>query len=449
MCIQVQQITYIHPDKEVLFRNLSFTVGKGRQLALIGNNGCGKSTLLQIMAGKLQPSSGNVLRPDDLYYVPQHFGQYDEMSIAQALGIDRKQKALHEILNGNASIDHFNILDDDWNIEEKALAALNGWGLGNRSLSESMHTLSGGEKTRVFLAGLELQEPSAILMDEPTNHLDNQGRNRLYEWVKKCRSTLIVVSHDRTLLNRFPETCELSRNALVCYGGNYEFYKQQKELQQNALQQQLDEKENDKLVIFKKSMLEKMFPKDGESVPEIRFAGFTDPWEQRKLGELFDYEQPQPYIVRGTEYDDSFPTPVLTAGQSFVLGYTNEKQGIKMASPEHPVIIFDDFTTSSHFVDFPFKVKSSAIKLLTLRDKNEDIHFAYQVLQNIAYTPVSHERHWISKFATFATLMPECKSEMQAIGHFMSNLDGLITLHQRKLELLQNIKKSLLDKMFV
>ena len=161
MCIQVQQITYIHPDKEVLFRNLSFTVGKGRQLALIGNNGCGKSTLLQIMAGKLQPSSGNVLRPDDLYYVPQHFGQYDEMSIAQALGIDRKQKALHEILNGNASIDHFNILDDDWNIEEKALAALNGWGLGNRSLSESMHTLSGGEKTRVFLAGLELQTPSA------------------------------------------------------------------------------------------------------------------------------------------------------------------------------------------------------------------------------------------------------------------------------------------------
>ena len=210
----------------------------------------------------------------------------------------------------------------------------------------------------------------------------------------------------------------------------------------------LHQRKYDKLVVFKKSMLEKMFPKDGESVPEIRFAGFTDPWEQRKLGELFDYEQPQPYIVRGTEYDDSFPTPVLTAGQSFVLGYTNEKQGIKMASPEHPVIIFDDFTTSSHFVDFPFKVKSSAIKLLTLRDKNEDIHFAYQVLQNIAYTPVSHERHWISKFATFATLMPECKSEMQAIGHFMSNLDGLITLHQRKLELLQNIKKSLLDKMF-
>ena len=198
MCIQVQQITYIHPDKEVLFRNLSFTVGKGRQLALIGNNGCGKSTLLQIMAGKLQPSSGNVLRPDDLYYVPQHFGQYDEMSIAQALGIDRKQKALHEILNGNASIDHFNILDDDWNIEEKALAALNGWGLGNRSLSESMHTLSGGEKTRVFLAGLELQAPSAVLMDEPTNGLDIPGKSQFRKFIASGMTddkTILISTH--------------------------------------------------------------------------------------------------------------------------------------------------------------------------------------------------------------------------------------------------------------
>ena len=198
MCIQVQQITYIHPDKEVLFRNLSFTVGKGRQLALIGNNGSGKSTLLKTMAGKLQPSSGNVLRPDDLYYVPQHFGQYDEMSIAQALGIDRKQKALHEILNGNASIDHFNILDDDWNIEEKALAALNGWGLGNRSLSESMHTLSGGEKTRVFLAGLELQEPSAVLMDEPTNGLDIPGKSQFRKFIASGMTddkTILISTH--------------------------------------------------------------------------------------------------------------------------------------------------------------------------------------------------------------------------------------------------------------
>lgn len=119
MCIQVQQITYIHPDKEVLFQNLSFSVSKGQQLALIGNNGCGKSTLLQIISGQLQPCSGTVLRPFALYYVPQHFGQYDKMSIAEALGIDGKRKALHAILDGDTSIVNFNILDDDWNIEKK------------------------------------------------------------------------------------------------------------------------------------------------------------------------------------------------------------------------------------------------------------------------------------------------------------------------------------------
>ena len=105
--------------------------------------------------------------------------------------------------------------------------------------------LSMGQKKKVFMSFALATNTSLLLMDEPTNHLDNQGRNRLYEWVKKCRSTLIVVSHDRTLHNRLPETCELSRNALVCYGGNYEFYKQQKELQQNALQQQLNEKEKE------------------------------------------------------------------------------------------------------------------------------------------------------------------------------------------------------------
>ena len=87
-------------------------------------------------------------------------------------------------------------------------------------------------------------------------------------------------------------------------------------------------------------------------------ALFCLTWEQRKLGDVFQYEQPQKYIVESTEYNDKFTTPVLTAGQSFILGFTDEKFGIKEAAANTPVVIFDDFTTSSHFVDFPFKVKS-------------------------------------------------------------------------------------------
>ena len=199
--------------------------------------------MLQIIAGQLSPSSGVIVRPDDLYYIPQHFGQYDSLTIAQALRIERKQQALHAILSGDASNENFVVLDDDWNIEERSIAALDLWGLGQFTLSYPMNLLSGGEKTRVFLAGMDIHHPSVILMDEPTNHLDSSGRQRLYDWVEKCRSTLLVVSHDRTLLNLLPEICELEKHQINYYGGNYEFYKEQKTLMQEALQQRIEEKE--------------------------------------------------------------------------------------------------------------------------------------------------------------------------------------------------------------
>lgn len=243
MSISIQQISYIHPDKEVLFSDLNFAISKGQKLGLVGNNGCGKSTLLQIIAGQLSPSSGVIVRPDDLYYIPQHFGQYDSLTIAQALRIERKQQALHAILSGDASNENFVVLDDDWNIEERSIAALDLWGLGQFTLSDPMNLLSGGEKTRVFLAGMDIHRPPVILMDEPTNHLDSSGRQRLYDWVEKCRSTLLIVSHDRTLLNLLPEICELEKHQINYYGGNYEFYKEQKTLMQEALQQRIEEKE--------------------------------------------------------------------------------------------------------------------------------------------------------------------------------------------------------------
>ena len=167
--------------------------------------------------------------------------------------------------------------------------------------------------------------------------------------------------------------------------------------------------------------------------PQIRFKGFTEAWEQRKLGELLQYEQPQKYIVISSEYDDSFDIPVLTAGQSFILGWTNEKTGIKKASPDNPVIIFDDFVTSSHYVDFPFKIKSSAMKLLSSTNSTNDINFSFNLLKQIDYTPISHMRHWISMFAQFNVYTPIANEQVK-IGRIFNKLDSLITLHQRKLK---------------
>ena len=199
---------------------------------------------------------------------------------------------------------------------------------------------------------------------------------------------------------------------------------------------------------IKSALLEKMFPKDGSNIPEIHFTGFTEAWEQRKLGDLLQYEQPQKYIVISPEYDDSFDIPVLTAGQSFVLGWTNEKTGIKKASPNNPVIIFDDFVTSSHYVDFPFKIKSSAMKLLSSTNSTNDINFSFNLLKQINYTPISHMRHWISMFAQFNVYTPIANEQVK-IGRIFNKLDSLITLHQRKLDALKKIKSALLEKMFV
>ena len=176
--------------------------------------------------------------------------------------------------------------------------------------------------------------------------------------------------------------------------------------------------------------------------PKLRFKGFTEDWEQRKLGETLKYEQPGAYIVDSTDYDDSYETPVLTARQSFILGYTNETDGIKNASHDNPVIIFDDFTTSSHFVDFPFKVKSSAMKLLTLKDESDDIYCINNILKNVDYVPASHERHWISIFSEFDVTIPHSKDEQRKIGDYFRNLDHLITLHQWKCEKSRLITKN-------
>lgn len=129
--------------------------------------------------------------------------------------------------------------------------------------------------------------------------------------------------------------------------------------------------------------------------------------EYKPLGELLNYEQPGPYLVSSKEYNLSYPTPVLTAGATFILGHTNEQHGIYSASQGSPAIIFDDFTTASKWVDFPFKAKSSAMKILTSSNDNPiDLRYIYYVLDALNYTPSTHSRHWISIFSKMQIAFP-------------------------------------------
>ena len=181
-------------------------------------------------------------------------------------------------------------------------------------------------------------------------------------------------------------------------------------------------------------------------VPELRFPEFVNDgeWNEEELGNCLDYLQPTNYIVRSTSYDNNYKTPVLTAGKTFILGYTNEEEGI--FSKKLPVIIFDDFTTSSKYVDFPFKVKSSAMKIL-LAKKSNNIKFIFESMQMIKYEVGVHGRHWISVYSILKIPFPN-PIEQQKIANCLSSLDELLTAQNDKLETLKNHKKGLMQNLF-
>lgn len=243
--LTLQNISYHHPDRELLFNNINLSVNRGQKLALLGNNGTGKSTLLKIIAGEMPRDamlSGQRLVVEQPYYIPQIFGQFNHLTIAQALRVDEKLKALKKIFDGNATAQDFIHLIDDWTIEERCAEALNHWQLTGIDLMQKTGSLSGGQKTKVFLAGIFIHQPELILLDEPSNHLDKEGRQRLYEFIRTYSGAMIVVSHDRTLLNLLDTTCELKRNGLSVYGGNYDFYVRQKQIEHDALNRNISHK---------------------------------------------------------------------------------------------------------------------------------------------------------------------------------------------------------------
>lgn len=159
-------------------------------------------------------------------------------------------------------------------------------------------------------------------------------------------------------------------------------------------------------------------------------------WTEYELGELLSYEQPTPYIVESTDYSDSYETPVLTAGKSFIIGYTNETSGIY---DKLPVIIFDDFTTSTQYVNFPFKVKSSAMKILTANTELVIPKFIFYRMQIIEFDHSTHKRYWIQQYSKIKVKIPPIPEQERIVAQIeelFSDLEnGVETLKKTKQQL--------------
>lgn len=241
--IFLHDLSFGFPAGDLLFNSINVTIPSNSKSALVGSNGTGKSTLLKIISGVFEPTGGSVNIQGEMFYVPQMLRDFSGFTIAECLKIDQKLNALQKITAGEVDNAYFETLDDDWDIEERSRQALQYWKLGGLDFTQKLGSLSGGQKTKVFLAGIMIHEPDVILLDEPTNHLDLEGRNLLYDFIGKTKSTMVMVSHDRMLLNLADTIFELSNQGISTYGGNYDFYAAQKEIENGALQNDIHSKE--------------------------------------------------------------------------------------------------------------------------------------------------------------------------------------------------------------
>ena len=223
--ISLNNLSFSWPDGTPVLDALTATFG-ARRTGLVGLNGAGKSTLLRLIAGELQPTAGTVTTTAPVGYLRQNLALIPDTTIADLLGIAPRLAALEAIGVGSTSQADYDTVGDDWDIAERAVAALGALGVRIDDLSRTVTAMSGGETVLAGLAGLQLGGAGITLLDEPTNNLDRRARDALYAAIATWRGTLVVVSHDRELLGLMDDTAELRNSTIRIVGGNYELFEE-------------------------------------------------------------------------------------------------------------------------------------------------------------------------------------------------------------------------------
>ncbi|TDD32385.1 ABC-F family ATP-binding cassette domain-containing protein [Actinomadura sp. KC06] len=242
--IVCSDLSFAWADGTTVLDGLDVTFGTGRT-GLIGVNGSGKSTLLKIIAGELRPASGTVSVDGEIGYLPQNLALDGAATVADLLGIAATRTALRAIERGEATEENFTAVGDGWDVEERARAELDRLGLDHLELDRTVPTLSGGEAVMVGLAARFLARPAVLLLDEPTNNLDLDARRRLYDAVASWTGVLVVVSHDRELLDRVDEIADLRDGAVRTFGGNLSAYEQLLAVEREAAERTVRAAETD------------------------------------------------------------------------------------------------------------------------------------------------------------------------------------------------------------
>ncbi|HET7683053.1 MAG TPA: ATP-binding cassette domain-containing protein [Marmoricola sp.] len=249
--LSFSDLTFSWPDGEPLFAGLAGTVPAGTN-GLVGANGSGKSTLLRLLDGSLSPQTGTIARPDRVGRLRQDLTLDTGRPVDEHLGVAAVRAALRAIEAGQVDQRHYDVVGDRWDIDERLLAVLDRLHLPADVLDRRLGELSGGEAVRLALAGQLLDEPEVLLLDEPTNNLDTEARGLVHDVVETWPGTLLVVSHDRELLERVERIGELRAapgrsgvRSLRWYGGGWSSYREQVQAEQAAAEQAVSDARND------------------------------------------------------------------------------------------------------------------------------------------------------------------------------------------------------------
>lgn len=246
--LSFNSLSLIWPDGTPCFENLTGAVS-APVTALIGDNGSGKSTLLKLLTGTLEPTSGSITRPGTVAYLPQDLGLTPQTTIADLFAITDVLDALTALEAGDYSEELYDRIGDNWDAAEQAQAALAASGFSpalaatdaRALMRRTVGTLSGGEAVTAALTALVTSRPGVLLLDEPTNNLDTDARATLYRLLDSLPCPVLVVSHDRDLLERVDEVLELRQGTLRSFTGNYSAYRQAIDSEQDAAARHLRE----------------------------------------------------------------------------------------------------------------------------------------------------------------------------------------------------------------
>lgn len=243
--IALDGAAYGLPDGRLLFSNLQQQFD-GRPTGLVGRNGAGKTVLARILAGQLAPSSGRCVRHGAVYYLAQQVAPAPDATVADLAGMRPALAALDRIAAGSVAMEDFDLVGDRWDLPQRLHQELEQNGLGRYDAATPASSLSGGEAMRVALLGAMLSGADFLILDEPSNHLDRPGRQALLAQLQRWTGGLLVVSHDRQLLNAMARIVELSPSGLRSYGGNYDFYAACKAQERQSAQDQLDQRKHER-----------------------------------------------------------------------------------------------------------------------------------------------------------------------------------------------------------